>query len=132
LAGGVFPAIAEEPKIVVPCAEPGDCSVQLREQLVAVFGLMAWIDPAIAGVRLPSTEELRGASKTLLQAEFLSRSHAGLFVEVLPDGTRRVDLQGRFMSGAVVTLSAAAELEIQCGDGSESSSVTPNNVPVEK
>lgn len=46
----------------------------------------------------------------------LTRSTDGLQVQMLADGSRRVDLQGRFRSYSVVTLSADGTLGMACAD----------------
>jgi hypothetical protein len=46
----------------------------------------------------------------------LARSTDGLTVQVLADGSRRVDLQGRFRSYSVVTIAADGSLTMACAD----------------
>ena len=83
-----------------------------------VAGMRVERDPETGGWRVPVAssrpEDLSGA-QSLLSAEQANRSAEGLSVVLLPDGSRMVNLQGRFQEYFVATRQANGRLGFSCG-----------------
>jgi hypothetical protein len=77
-------------------------------------GLVVEVDPP-AGQPSATADPSEGA-RQIGDAADLTRSTDGLEVQMLPDGSRRVDLQGRFRSYSVVTIAADGSLRMACAD----------------
>ena len=72
-------------------------------------GLRAAIDPATGEL----TSEPVAADAVQSVTDPLQWSSEGLVIETLPDGTERVDLQGRFQSASYARVAADGALEIR-------------------
>ena len=86
-----------------PTSSPSEASTEASTR----SGLMIEGDPPAAGAR--------GA----LQATgdpAVNRSTHGLVIQVLPDGSRRVNLQGRFRAYSAVAIGADGALRMACAD----------------
>lgn len=75
-------------------------------------GMRVSIDPDTGELGMPTPEQQKAMDDDL--REMLSRSADGLQPEVLPDGSVRVDLQGRFQSVSVASIDAAGQLHTGC------------------
>ena len=105
------------------------------EPLPLGAGLRAFVDPTTGQLRQPSPEELAavGASARLAR----NKSIEGLEVEHRGDGSKFVDLQGRFMHSLRVTRSASGTTSFVCTDRTpqphpHSSQSTAPSAPAEK
>ncbi len=116
--------------------------VEFAVRTVICFATIAWaFDPALirAARRAPPPVQAPGraglvvevdpppgeasatvggadAARQIANDAALTRSTDGLQVQMLPDGSRRVDLQGRFRSYTVASLSADGTLSMACAD----------------
>jgi hypothetical protein len=84
------------------------------EPLPLGSGLLAFIDPATGRLRQPTSQELAGiaaASRTTR-----NKSIEGLEVEYRTDGSKHVDLQGRFMHSLRVVKNADGTTTFTCTD----------------
>lgn len=77
-------------------------------------GLIVEVDPPAGEVS--ATVGGSDVARQIASDAALTRSTDGLEVQMLPDGSRRVDLQGRFRSYSVVTISADGTLTMACAD----------------
>jgi hypothetical protein len=75
-------------------------------------GMVVSRDEESGGYRLPTAAERRELEGSLREA--LSRSDEGLTVEVRPDGSKHVDLQGRFMDMVLVRKGKDGKVESTC------------------
>ncbi len=81
-------------------------------------GMRVERDPETGGWRVPVASSEPGTipgAQSLLTAEQLNRSAEGLSVVLLPDGSRMVDLQGRFKEYFVATRQPGGRLGFSCG-----------------
>lgn len=81
-------------------------------------GMRVWVDPKTGEIRQPTDEERKAVAERLSVDALLNKSSAGLRVEKRPDGSRFVDLQGRFMHMLVVTRAEDGTLKARCIDHS--------------
>ena len=77
-------------------------------------GLVIEVDPP-AG-QPSATADPSDVARRIAADAALERSTDGLVVETLADGSRRVDLQGRFRAYSVVTVAADGSLHLACTD----------------
>lgn len=84
------------------------------EPLPVGEGLRAFIDPKTGKLRQPTTEELAAMSAASRVAR--NKSIEGLEVEYRKDGSKFVDLQGRFMHSLRVTRNADGSTSYTCTD----------------
>lgn len=115
-------APAQERQAVAPAEEP----------LPVGKGLRAFIDPITGQLRQPTAEETAASAATSRVAR--NKSIEGLEVEYRKDGSKFVDLQGRFMHSLRVTRNADGTSSFTCTDrdphthpqsGQPSASVAP-------
>lgn len=85
---------------------------------MARAGLVIEVDPP-AG-QPSSTGAASDLSRGIAGDAGLDRSTDGLVVQRLSDGSRRVDLQGRFRSYSVATIAADGSLRMACADDAAS------------
>lgn len=81
-------------------------------------GLVVEVDPP-AG-QPSATADGSDLARQIADDAGLNRSTDGLTVQRLDDGSRRVDLQGRFRSFSVVTIAADGSLRMACADDAAS------------
>ena len=72
------------------------------------------IDAETGEMSTPSPEQHKAMEHEL--QEMLSRSDAGLYEEVLPDGTVKVNLQGRFQNASIAVIDADGNLHTSCAE----------------
>lgn len=77
-------------------------------------GLRAFVDPKTGQLRQPTAEELASISAASRVAR--NKSIEGLEVEYRKDGSKFVDLQGRFMHSLRVTRNANGSMNYTCTD----------------
>ncbi len=78
-------------------------------------GMVVGIDPASGELGPPTAEQLQ-----TIRAQSdptLDRSTAGLEVVTFPDGSQRVNLQGRFRAYSVLTIGADGVAHMECVEG---------------
>jgi hypothetical protein len=78
--------------------------------------------PQAANAAAARSARAAGPSAEQLESELVrmtSESSAGLVAVNLPNGSRRVDLDGRFMSVAVATPTADGSVDVSCLTGQE-------------
>jgi hypothetical protein len=92
---------AAAPAAVRPAAQPA-----------ASAGMVVGIDPETGRLGLPSSDQMLQLSPA--EKTGLLRTSAGLTPVRLPDGTVKVDLQGRFLDFSVVRLDANGRLQVGC------------------
>ncbi|MGK2859903.1 MAG: post-PEP-CTERM-1 domain-containing protein [Thermoanaerobaculia bacterium] len=85
-----------------------------EEPLPAGKGLRAFIDPKTGQLRQPTAEETAAFAATSRVAR--NKSIEGLEVEYRKDGSKFVDLQGRFMHSLRVTRTADGTSSFTCTD----------------
>ncbi|MFY9609082.1 MAG: hypothetical protein WAU45_10780 [Blastocatellia bacterium] len=88
-----------------PQVSDDDATVEFANQRIT-------IDARTGRLRKPTVEEARALVETI--TSLTDRSSKGLRVERRPDGTRRVDLQGRFKSVVLAKPSPDGTNEIRC------------------
>ena len=81
-------------------------------QPAASAGMVVGIDPETGRLGLPSSDQMLQLSPA--EKTGLLRTSEGLTPVRLPDGTVKVDLQGRFLDFSVVRLDANGRLQIGC------------------
>lgn len=111
-------------------------TAEFAVRIVISFATIAWaLDPAILRVARNASTSGLAAGRAGLVVEVdppagqgastagpiagdaaLTRSTEGLVVERLPDGSRRVDLRGRFRSYSVASLAADGTIKLACAD----------------
>lgn len=77
--------------------------------------MVVGIDPASGELGPPTAEQLQTIRAQLDPT--LDRSTAGLEVMTFPDGSQRVNLQGRFRAYSVVTIGADGAAHMECVEG---------------
>ena len=101
-----------------PAAQPDapECSTAeaTPEALTVGEGLRAFIDPKTGQLRQPTTDELAAISASSRVGR--NKSIEGLEVEYRKDGSKFVDLQGRFMHSLRVTRNAGGATSYTCTD----------------
>ncbi len=75
-------------------------------------GMHVAIEPESGELTVASPEQRKSTDHEL--EESLSRSADGLYEEFLPDGTVKVNLQGRFQSASVAVIGADGTLHTTC------------------
>jgi hypothetical protein len=85
-----------------------------------VYGMRVWIDPETGAIRQPTAAERKAVAERLSIDALLNKSSEGLVVERRPDGSRFVNLEGRFMHALVVTRTEDGRLTARCIDHSHS------------
>ena len=117
-------------------ARPVDRSPGSRAATLEAAG--AGVVPGQAGMRVaiePETGELGSPSPQQQKVmeddlqEMLSRSDAGLFEEVLPDGTVKVHLQGRFQNASIAVIDDDGNLHTSCVENHDASQATHHGQP---
>ena len=98
------PALAEEPVPGEPDTHPGGTGLQLH------------LDPETGEATHRPADEAAHSREARLR-RVLDRSDAGLEVRELPDGSRIVDLEGRFQSMSVLKADAQGQLQSGCISG---------------
>jgi hypothetical protein len=81
-----------------------------------VYGMRVWIDPETGQIRQPTKAEREAVAERRSEEQRLNKSSEGLVVEYREDGSRFVDLQGRFMHSLVLTRNADGTLTAHCDD----------------
>lgn len=97
-------------------SDASECPVTeaASEPLPLGQGLRAFIDPKTGQLRQPTTQELAAISASSRVAR--NKSIEGLEVEYRKDGSKFVDLQGRFMHSLRVTRNADGSSSYTCTD----------------
>jgi hypothetical protein len=95
-------------------AAPGAAGESNHATVHGQSGMRVALDPETGTLGMPSPDDQKVLDAEL--DEMLSRSTDGLRREVLPDGTVRVNLQGRFQSASVATIDAQGRLHTGCVD----------------
>lgn len=85
-----------------------------------VYGMRVWIDPETGRIRQPTNAERTAVAERLSEEQRLNKSDQGLIVEYRKDGSRYVNLEGRFMHSLVLTRNADGTLTANCSDDSHS------------
>jgi len=96
-----------EPAVAAPKADSEDAVT-----MVEFAGQSVAIDRKTGKLRQPTPEEARALAKGLKQ--LLNRSADGLKMKVQADGTKTLDLQGRFLSLAVAQRNQDGTVSEQC------------------
>ncbi len=97
---------------------------QEYEPLPLGVGLRVFIDPATGETRAPTKEELAAISSAARESR--NKSSEGLIIEYRPDGSKHVNLRGRFMHSMRVTLDADGSTSYRCTDhGDDAHASTP-------
>ncbi len=86
-------------------------SQQTQQPAVGSASVLYYRDPQTGEVTTPPPEVAR-----LMQPSSVNFSNQGLEMVVLPDGTKKVDLQGRFMMTSVAKTNQEGELVHYCTD----------------
>jgi hypothetical protein len=86
-----------------------------------VYGMRVWIDPATGTIRQPTKAERSAVAERASEKQLLNKSDDGLLVVYRKDGSRFVDLEGRFMHSLVLTRAADGTLTAHCLDGKHDS-----------
>jgi hypothetical protein len=81
-------------------------------------GMRVWVDPKTGEIRQPTDKERKAVAERLSVDALLNKSPEGLTVRTRPDGSKFVDLQGRFMHMLVVTRAEDGTLKAHCIDHS--------------
>ncbi|MBI2214628.1 MAG: hypothetical protein HYU52_13360 [Acidobacteria bacterium] len=84
------------------------------EPLPLGFGLRVFIDPETGQFRKPTRAELDAIAQTARTSK--NKSSDGLLIEYRPDGSKHVDLQGRFMHALRVRVGEDGALRTVCSD----------------
>lgn len=109
-----------------PSAPARDASIANRPEAprsaepVGMAGMLVGIDPETGRLGMPSREfrdELRNAQEGGLRNPALSRSMEGLTVIHRPDGSKMIDLKGRFQEYTVVRIAPDGRKEQTCVQG---------------
>ncbi len=103
--------------------------------LPLALGLRAYIDPKTGQLRQPTQEEIRSAAKVAEYEDGLNGSLAGLGVEYRRDGSKIMNLQGRFLHSMVVHRAPDGSLVADCVDTVSTppaTTVSAANAPAEK
>ena len=95
-------------------AQPGPTGGIDHATVHGQSGMRVALDTETGTLGLPSPEEQKVLDAEL--EEMLSRSTDGLQRQVLPDGTVRVNLQGRFQSASIATIDAQGHVHTSCVD----------------
>jgi hypothetical protein len=112
--------------VLLALAVPGAAAAATLDPLVSLLTVapryqrIAAPASSAAGMRIErdaETGELIAPASALQPAPDLERSDAGLVVEHLPDGSMRVNLEGRFEEVMLVTRAADGTLVPACVDG---------------
>jgi len=82
-----------------------------------VYGMRVWIDPDTGAIRTPSKAEKASVAERFSEEQRLNKSSEGLEIQYRADGSKFVDLQGRFMHSLVVTRGEDGKLTYHCVDG---------------
>lgn len=81
-----------------------------------VYGMRVWIDPETGKIRQPTKAERTAVAERMSEQQRLNKSSEGLTVIHKRDGSRFVDLEGRFMHSLVVTRAEDGSLSAHCTD----------------
>ncbi|MFA6958838.1 MAG: hypothetical protein WC538_23450 [Thermoanaerobaculia bacterium] len=111
--------------VTVAAAEPGTGDASRRvasprtadadyEPLPLGVGLRVFIDPDTGRFRTPTRDELQAIAEK--SAASKNKSIDGLVVEYRSDGSKHVNLQGRFMHSLRVTVNADGSRSFDCTD----------------
>lgn len=114
-------AADERPKADEATAQE-ECSVTMEKPVEKETGgtqesaMRVAIDPATGAIRPLTEEERKAVAERISVDALLNRSHEGLVVERRPDGSKFVNLQGRFMHALVLTRMPDGRLVAECVD----------------
>ena len=114
-AGG---AVARSAAARTAPANPGATCASGANQVAAArgrAGMVVGIDPASGELGPPSADQIQAMQRD--SDPTLDRSTEGLEVITLPDGSQRVNLQGRFRSYSVLTVGADGTTRVDCVEG---------------
>lgn len=104
---------------------------QAEQPSVGSASVLYYRDPQTGEVTTPPPEIARA-----LQPSSVNFSNQGLEMVVLPDGTKKVDLQGRFMMTSVAKTNQEGDLVHYCTDHPaellDAEHLASHNEPVEK
>jgi hypothetical protein len=107
-------------------AVDGDTTVQFANQKIK-------IDPQTGKLRTPTAEEARAIVETV--AGLTNRSSKGLRVSQEPNGTTKVDLQGRFQTVVLAKPNPDGTNEIRCVTSLEEATaflgIDPSKIPAQ-
>ena len=126
-----FPAVATADETEPPAKTVvEDCVVPMRAPTLQ-SAMRVWIDPETGKIRQPTEAERKAAPERLRVDDLLNKSTDGLVVVYRKDGSRFVDLQGRFMHSLVLTRAEDGTLTAHCVDGNDSLSQTSEKTTAE-
>jgi len=115
----LVPPSEEAPTPSVVTATPSEQQVAFASpEPVGSAGMVVGIDPETGKLGMPS-REFRDALAASRENPALSRSMEGLQVIHRPDGSRMVDLRGRFQEYAVIRITPDGRKEQTCVQGPE-------------
>jgi hypothetical protein len=118
------------------------CSVEAPEVSTPVPAAVGGEAPPAAGWRIyldrqtgeitqaPTPRQLAAFAAAAPEDASLARSDAGLVMEIRADGTKAVNLQGRFQSTATVHRTAGGALALACGHAPASPEGSTEGSPV--
>lgn len=116
------PSEVADEEVAAPSAISSDPSITssavASAEPVGVAGMLVGIDPVTGKVGMPS-REFRDAIRESHAAPALSRSMEGLQVVHRPDGSKMVDLKGRFQEYSIVRIAPDGRKEQLCVQGSD-------------
>jgi len=99
-----------------------------------VYGMRVWIDPETGEIRQPTKAEREAVAERASEQRRLNKSSEGLVIQYRKDGSKFVDLEGRFMHSLVLTRSEEGTLTLRCDDKGHShekkAAETPRELPV--
>ncbi|MEK7316600.1 MAG: hypothetical protein AAB011_10485, partial [Candidatus Eisenbacteria bacterium] len=114
------PSDAADEEVMAPAPIPTEPAITSRAvsstEPVGTAGMVVGIDPVTGKVGMPS-REFRDALRESHAAPALSRSMDGLQVIHRPDGSKMVDLKGRFQEYSVIRIAPDGRKEQLCVQG---------------
>ena len=113
------PLLKAEPAPTKPVSTPAEDTeaMPLSTEPDGSAGMVVGIDPETGTIGMPS-REFRDAMQNDPRGPAMSRSMEGLRVIHKPDGSKMVDLQGRFQEYSVVRITSDGRKEQSCVQGS--------------
>ena len=88
-------------------------------------GMRVAIEPETGELTVPSPQQQKLMEQELQEA--LSRSDVGLYEEVLPDGTVKVNLQGRFQNASIAVIDDDGNLHTSCAESHDGAQAAPHH-----
>ncbi len=134
------PAVAAAPEVAVtppsatiaavsaPAARPAKQTKKLPSPYAAPgsAGMIVGFDPETGQLGMPTTEQLK---EIQMAEDPMNWSDEGLEVVIHPDGSKSIDVQGRFMESSVVRMGPDGKLHFDCVQG-EAAAKKLANTPV--